>query len=201
MPEADDLTTETYAERERLATLLADLDPDQWVAPSLCEGWRVREVVAHLTMPFRANPPRLLAGLIRARLSFNRFADRDARAVTATMSDAAILELLRENTHHPWQPPGGGQAGALSHDVIHGLDITEPLGLPGSPPSRIARVLEHAGPRNLRYFGVDLTGHRLVADDAKVSVGDGAPHQMPAKDILLVVTGRRDLTDLLRRLG
>lgn len=201
MPEPDDLTTETYAERERLATLLADLDPDQWAAPSLCEGWRVREVVAHLTMPFRTKPPRLLAGLIRARLSFNRFADHDARAVTATMSDAAILELLRENIRHPWRPPGGGQAGALSHDVIHGLDITEPVGLPGAPPSRIARVLEHAGARNLRYFGVDLAGHRLVADDADVSIGEGTPHQMPAKDILLVVTGRRDLTDLLRRLA
>lgn len=201
MTEADHLTTETYAERERLVTLLADLDPDQWAAPSLCEGWRVREVVAHLTMPFRTNPPRLLAGLVRSGLSFNRFADRDARAVTATMSDAAILELLRKNIRHPWRPPGAGQAAALSHDVIHGLDITEPLGVPGPPPTRIARVLEHAGPRNLRYFGVDLTGHRLVADDAKVSIGEGTPHQMRAKDILLVVTGRRDLTDLLGTLG
>lgn len=179
----------------------ADLPSDQWEAPSLCDGWRVREVVAHLTMPFRTSLPRLVGGLIRARLSFDRFADRDARAVTATTSDRELLELLRENTRHSWQPPGGGAAGALSHDVIHWLDITEPLGLPSPPPSRIARVLEHAGPRNLRYFGVDLAGHRLVADDADVSIGEGTPRQMPAKDILLVVTGRRDLTDLLRRLG
>lgn len=196
MTATDDLTTETYAERARLATLLADLESDQWAAPSLCDGWRVREVVAHLTMPFRTSLPQLLKGLVRSRFSFERFADRDAKAVTATLSDAAILELLRENIRHPWQPPGGGQAGALSHDVIHGLDIADPLGLPGPPPSRIVRVLEQAGPRNLRYFGVDLAGHRLVADDVDVSIGEGTSHRMPAKDILLVVTGRRDLADV-----
>ena len=196
MTATDHLTTQTYAERERIVALLADIAPHQWAAPSLCDGWQVREVVAHLTMPFRTGLPQLLAGLIRARLSFDRCADRDARAVTATMSDATILELLRENIRHPWRPPGGGQAGALGHDVIHGLDITEPLGLPGPPPSRIARVLEHAGPRNLKFFGVDLAGHRLVADDADVSIGEGTPRRMPAKDVLLVVTGRRDLPDV-----
>lgn len=196
MTAPDDLTTETYAERERLATLLADLDPDQWAATSLCEGWRVREVVAHLTMPFRTSLPRLVAGLARARFSFDRFADRDARAVTTAMSDHDILEVLKENIRHPWRPPGGGQTGALSHDLVHGLDITEPLGLPGPPTSRIAHVLEHTGRRNLKYFGVDLAGYRLVADDADVAVGEGTLHRMPAKDILLVVTGRRCLTNV-----
>ena len=40
----------------RLADLLA-ADVDAWGAPSLCAGWRVRHVVAHVTMPAR-----LLAG-------------------------------------------------------------------------------------------------------------------------------------------
>ena len=47
------LTDETEAERERLATFFGDLSPEQWDTPSLCEGWRVREVIAHLTMPAR----------------------------------------------------------------------------------------------------------------------------------------------------
>lgn len=35
------------AERTDLADLLATLTPAQWEAPSLCEDWRVRDVVAH----------------------------------------------------------------------------------------------------------------------------------------------------------
>ena len=47
------LTSETQAERERLADLFRDLSPEQWDTASLCTGWRVREVVAHMTMAAR----------------------------------------------------------------------------------------------------------------------------------------------------
>jgi RNA polymerase sigma-70 factor (TIGR02960 family) len=188
------LTGETQAERERLAALFADLSPGQWDTPSLCEGWRVREVVAHMTMPFRTKPLGVMAGMIRARFSFNRYADRDARSAAQDKSGAELADLLRRNIGNPWKPPGGGATGALSHDVIHGLDATEPLGLPAPPADRIALVLASAGPRQLRYFGVDLQGHRLTATDADVSVGDGVNVvPMTAKDILLIVTGRRPL--------
>ena len=45
------------------------------------------------------------------------------------MSPADLAGAVRSNVGHPWQPPGGGFTGALSHDLIHGLDITVPLGL------------------------------------------------------------------------
>ncbi len=35
-------------ERRDLADLLETLTPDQWVQPSLCSGWAVRDVVAHV---------------------------------------------------------------------------------------------------------------------------------------------------------
>ena len=189
------LISETRAERERLASLFADLAPEQWDSPSLCAGWRVREVVAHITMPFRTKPLGLLAGLVRAGFSFNRYADRDARSTAHEKSAAELVDLLRRNIDNPWQPPGGKDAGALSHDVIHGLDVTEPLGLPAPPADRIALVLASGGSRQLKYFGVDLKGQRLIATDADVSVGEGANAvPMTAKEILLVVTGRRPLS-------
>jgi uncharacterized protein (TIGR03083 family) len=189
------LTSETRAERERLASLFGDLSPEQWDTSSLCEGWRVREVVAHITMPFRAKPLGVMAGMIRAGFSFSRYADLDARSVAHEKSPAALVDLLRRNIDNPWQPPGGGGTGALSHDVIHGLDATEPLGLPGPPADRIALVLESTGARQLRYFGVDLGGQRLTATDADVSVGQGANAiPMTAREILLVVTGRYPLS-------
>lgn len=190
-PMESELQTQTYAERERLAALLSDLTERQWATPSLCAGWRVREVVAHITMPFRTSMPRFVAGLVAARFSFNRYADSVARRDGARMTLDELLGSLRDNIRHPWQPPGGGAAAALSHDVIHGLDITEPLGLPPAPPKRIATVLTHAQPRALAYFGVDLTGTELRATDAEFRLGTGSVVEMPVKDILLTVTGRR----------
>jgi uncharacterized protein (TIGR03083 family) len=186
-----DLQAQTYAERERLAELLAGLTSAQWDMQSLCEGWRVREVVAHITMPFRTSPPRFLLGMAAARFSFNRYADTVAQRDTTRMSDADLLRSLRENIRHPWKPPGGGLAGALSHDVIHGLDITEPLGLPSAPAERIAIVLAQVRPRQLAYFGVDLTGVELRATDADIHLGTGMPVDLTARDVLLTVTGRR----------
>jgi uncharacterized protein (TIGR03083 family) len=192
---SDHLASETRAERERLAALFGGLSPEQWDTPSLCGGWRVREVVAHMTMPFRTKPLGVMAGMVRAGFSFNRYADRDARAAARAASGTELADLLRRNIDNPWQPPGGGPAGALSHDVIHGLDATEPLSLPAPPADRIALVLASVGSRQLRYFGVDLDGQRLIATDADVSVGDGANVvTVTAKDILLAVTGRLPLT-------
>ena len=36
--------------RARTAALLEGLTPEQWEYPSLCDGWTVRHVAAHLTM-------------------------------------------------------------------------------------------------------------------------------------------------------
>ena len=74
----DELVAETRAERTRLVHLLGRLTPEQWRQPSLCAGWQVREVVAHITMPYRTTLPRVAVGLTRARFSFDRYADRDA---------------------------------------------------------------------------------------------------------------------------
>jgi uncharacterized protein (TIGR03083 family) len=191
------LTSQTQAERDRLASLFGALTPEQWDAPSRCAGWRVREVIAHVTMPFRATPIAVMAGVARAGFSFHRYADRDARSAAEAMSQAELVGLLRANIDHPWRPPGGGAAGALSHDVIHGLDVTEPLGLPPAPADRLALVLASASRRQMTYFGVDLDGRKLAATDTDVSVGEGpAVVTMTAREILLVVTGRRPLNQV-----
>ena len=100
-------------------------------------------------MPYRHSSWRFLRGIAAARGDFNRFADRIAREDTARCSDAELLAALRDNVTHPWRPPGGGQAGALSHVVIHGLDVTEALGLPRAPAERVRAVLGSATPRML----------------------------------------------------
>jgi uncharacterized protein (TIGR03083 family) len=186
------------AERTDLVTMLAGLRPGQWDEPTLCAGWRVREVVAHITMPFRMSAPGFLAGMVRARGDFNRMADRQARTDTARFSADQLLAALRDNVEHPWRPPGGGPIGALSHDVIHGLDISVGLGLPRRVPTeRVALVLAGLRAKNVTYFGTDLSGVRLTATDLDWSHGEGEPLRGAAQDLLLVLSGRRLPTNLL----
>ncbi len=191
--DAEALFAATVAERRRLLGVLEDLGTADWDEASLCAGWRVREVVAHMSMAYRYSGWAVLRGVLGARGSFNRFADRAARADAAAMSIDEMLQSLASNVESPWQPPGGGQAGALSHDVIHGLDITEPLGLLPPPLSTIRHVLESSAQRNLKYFGVDLTGVRLDATDTDWHLGEGTPIQLTAKGVLLTAAARKPI--------
>lgn len=186
------LRAEVVAERREQVELLASLRPEQWDAPTLCDGWRVREVVAHTTMPFRTSRRRLVAELIKARGSFDRMSDRCARRDAERLPAEALLASLRDNVAHPWSPPGGGPHGALSHDVIHGLDVTVGLGLDRRvPPERVALVLSGMRRRNIAYFGADLTGVELRATDIDWTHGAGTPVRGLAQDLLLVICGRR----------
>jgi len=127
------------AQRAELAEVLAGLPEPAWDDPTLCAGWRVREVVAHITMPFRYGRGRFALELAKSRGRFNEMADRTARQDAAALSPMDLTEAVRSNTGHPWKPPGGGYTGALAHDLIHGLDITVPLGLtiPHVPEERL----------------------------------------------------------------
>ena len=152
------------AERTELAEVLGKLPAERWDDPTLCAGWRVREVVAHITMPFRYSSRRFVFELARSRGKFNAMADRCARRDAAVMTPDELAMALRSNASHPWQPPGGGYEGALTHDVIHGLDITEALGLGRRvPEDRLGVVLPNlAAPKSLGFFGVDLSGTRTA---------------------------------------
>lgn len=188
----DHLRLAVRAERGEQADLLATLRPEQWDEPTLCDGWRVREVVAHTTMPFRTSSGRMLVELAKARGDFNRMADQCARRDAARLSAAELLASLRDNIAHPWKPPGGGTHGALSHDIVHGLDITVGLGLERQVPlERVTMVLTGMRPKNIAFFGTDLAGVELRATDLAWSHGTGTPVCGLAQDLLLVLCGRR----------
>lgn len=61
--ETIDLQAAVAAEFTRLADVLDGLADVAWDTPSLCAGWRVREVVAHMTMAVRYAPPEFYAEL------------------------------------------------------------------------------------------------------------------------------------------
>ena len=187
-----DLRDTIAAQRRDLAEVLSGLSSHAWDAQTLCAGWRVREVVAHMTMPFRYSTARFVTEIIKAGGNFNRMADRCARR-DAAVPAGELVAVLRDNARHPWKPPGGGFQGALVHDVIHSLDITVAQGIGRTVPEHRLRIVLEVitGPKPLRHFGADLNGIELRADDIDWSFGSGTPVSGPAQNLALVLCGRR----------
>jgi uncharacterized protein (TIGR03083 family) len=179
-------TASTY---RGLADLLAT-DVDSWDAPSLCEKWLVRHVVAHVTMPVRLTPQEFGAEMAAAGGDFTVLSDTVA-ARDASLPVAELLDELRSARLHAWQPPGGGEAGALSHAVIHSLDVTVALGRPAvAPVEAVVAVLDQLTAARGAVFGVDLTGVRLEADDVPWGWGEGRLVRADAGRLVALLSGR-----------
>ncbi len=177
-----DLAAAIAHEYRALSDLLEEADPVVWDAPSLCEGWRTREVVAHMTMPARYSGPEFMAELAAAGGDFTQLSNTVA-ARDGALPVASLLADLRSEALHGWQPPGGGLEGALTHCVIHGLDITEavpagparpglvhPSGARDRRPDGFAQPLRR---RPLRR-GTEGGGPGLVLWDRRAGLGNGA---------------------------
>ncbi|MFG2181659.1 maleylpyruvate isomerase family mycothiol-dependent enzyme [Streptomyces abikoensis] len=71
-----DVRTAMASERRELADILDGLTEDQWNAPSLCAGWRVREVAAHMSQGFRYSFGRTALELVRSGGGLRTMTDR-----------------------------------------------------------------------------------------------------------------------------
>jgi uncharacterized protein (TIGR03083 family) len=173
-----------------LAELLSDTNAGTWDAPSLCEKWLVRHVVAHVTMPARLTPEQYGAEMAAAGGDFTVLSETVATRDGSLPVDE-LLDQLRSPGLHAWQPPGGGAAGALSHAVIHSLDVTIALDRPSVAPTAAATtVLDQLTAANGAFFGLDLTGVRLEADDTDWSWGGGRLVRADSGSLVALVSGR-----------
>jgi uncharacterized protein (TIGR03083 family) len=185
------LTGMLAAHRRQLTELLATLPQEDWDRPTLCAGWRVREVVAHILMPLRYPTWRFLAEMARTGGNFDRMADRVARRDGA-VPPPDLVTALRQQEYTVWKPPGGGAAAGLTHDVIHGQDIAVALGVEHLIPEEAVRIVLDtvAGPKSRKHFLVDLEQIQLSAVDIDWSFGSGRVLSGSATDLALVLCGR-----------
>lgn len=180
-----------HRERAALGELLKPLTPEQWEHPSLCRGWSVRDVAAHvIAWPDTSLHQALVAGL-RGRGNFNRMIHDEAqrRSGRPTAQILADFDRFAGSRHHlPFLTYHEG----LLDVLVHTQDIAIPLGLRHDMPAEAAR---HCASRVWRigfpfYARKKLAAYRLVATDVDWSVGDGALIRGPISALLLLVTGR-----------
>ncbi|WP_280232843.1 maleylpyruvate isomerase family mycothiol-dependent enzyme [Nocardia cyriacigeorgica] len=187
------------AERRRLIELLAALPDSDWHRDSLCEGWRVREVVAHVVISSGASTGWLLWQLVRARGSVDRLNRDTALRLAARASTAELLDRLRDRVETRFTPIGTTPTDRLMDLLVHGQDIAVPLGVRHQIPADPARWSLHRIWTMGWPFHAEreLAGYRLVATDTNWSAGSGTPITAPASELLLVLTGRISPTVLV----
>lgn len=178
-------------ERRRLAELIDGLDDAQLATPSLCEGWDVKTVAAHLVSDFADG----FWGFMRQTLrsgNVHRAIDELARR-RAELPAADIARALREGADFRLSPPVTGPRSGLTDVLAHGGDMRIPLGLPFDPdPALVAVAMDFlTGPTQAGFFPRSrLRGIRLHANDIDRSWGRGQDIAGPASALLMGVLGR-----------
>ncbi|MBW0014936.1 maleylpyruvate isomerase family mycothiol-dependent enzyme [Mycobacterium sp.] len=186
------------AERGALADDLAGLTPTQWDTPSLCAGWTVRDIVAHLSATASLNPATFFAGMLKSGFNFDRFANGQIAKHRGAGPDATLAEFRR--LQNSTSAPPGPKTSWLGEVVIHGADVRRPLGIQHSyPPDAVRQVLDFYKSSNMligskkRIAGLELSA---TDDDWRYGEGDtNARVEGPMLSLLLAMTGRSAACD------
>ena len=186
----NDIWPTIHDERRALIADLETLRPEQWQAPSLCAGWPVHDVLAHLLSLATMTPPRFLSRVARAGFDFDRYVERQ---VSAERRDTPgdTLQAYRSVSDRTSAPPGL-KASWLGEAFVHGEDIRRPLGLRRDyPVDAVARALEFYSRSNAIIGGKSrVAGLTLWATNADVTVGSGPEVTGPTISLLLAAAGR-----------
>lgn len=188
-----DVMAPARAEREDLLGLLVTLSPDQWRTPSLCAGWTVQDVVAHLLSYEELRPRQLAARFARGRLVFDRVNAVGLREYRSR-TPAELVDLLRRHLTPTGLTAGLGGAIALTDGLVHQQDIRRPLGLLRRvPEDRLLPALRTALFAPTLLGAVRVRGVRLVATDVDWAFGRGPEVRGAAEALLMAVAGRHGI--------
>ncbi|MDH4279727.1 MAG: maleylpyruvate isomerase family mycothiol-dependent enzyme [Acidimicrobiia bacterium] len=182
----------TQAQREMLLEDLKTFSDEDWAAPTVCDPWTPRQLVAHLTSLNQQTRWNFAKGLLTNRFDFDAFLSQDMRRLDVG-SNADILAAF-ERTVIEARPVPLPKMVPPSETMIHADDIRRATGR----PRRVDP--EHVRPLLAPYMksGVPVRGKkrvhdlRLRATDIDWSAGAGPEVAGPAFDLLLAIGGRGD---------
>jgi uncharacterized protein (TIGR03083 family) len=188
-------------ERAEFVDLLAGLSPQQWDHPSLCRGWRVHDVVAHVISYDELSRRQVARRFIRGGLWPPRINAVGLADYTGRAPDQ-LTDLMRACI-----PPRGFTAGfggmiALVDGMIHQQDIRRPLGIARAiPATRLRTVLEYALRTPLIRGGWRTRGLHLIATDLDWTHGSGQEVTGPGEALLMAMAARPDALNQLTGQG
>lgn len=189
--ETADVRAMAVAERSELADFLDSLDDDLWETPSLCEGWSVHDVVAHVVSYEEHSRRDLLRRLARARWRPGRLNDV-ALAEYRHLTPAELVAFLRSHLVPRGSTTSMGYRVGMVDALVHHQDVRRPLGRRRTvPPDRLRVALDFAvlaPPLRGFWHG---RGVRLVATDVDWRRGRGPEARGPGEAVLMVLAGRR----------
>ncbi len=187
-----------HAERRALIDDLEGLDDEQWSRPSLCDGWTVHDVAAHLVDVALTTRLGFAIDMARARFDFDRQNTNGLeRARGATPQET--VQRLRSVATRTSGPPAPADT-RIVEEVVHGEDIRRVVGMRRDYPGEaVARSLLQQARMPASFGGAKelVTRVRLTATDLDLSIGEGPEITGPALALLLAVTGRRVALDEL----
>ena len=192
-----DYRTLLWDEVDDIGALLHDLERQEWDAPSLCEGWRVRDVVGHMEYGHTRHLGGAALDLVRQR--FDLVAGSSALSVewaTRHRPDELLAiwdhDLVEVRTRRGVSRFVKWPAALVDH-LIHHQDMRRPLGRARTiPPERLRAALDALGLIHSPLFDTRdrVEGFRLVATDLDWSRGAGPEVAGPAEALLLAAGGR-----------
>ena len=190
-PSSSEIWSVVHDERESLVDDLKSLETNKWCTPSLCPGWDVHDVLAHLLDSAKTTRLSFLRRMVAAGLDFDR---DNAVGITREKATAAedTLSAFRAVCAHTTTPPAA-LATRLVEAFVHGEDIRRPLKIGRNyPPVHVAEALAYQVKTSVKIGGgkEPAQGWHLIASDAPFEHGAGPQVYGPAIALLLAVSGR-----------
>lgn len=186
---------ELDAERAELAELCATLTAEQWDTPSLCDGWRVRDVIGHLTSVMTTGRAAWTFGLVRSGMNFNRWQATLARRTASRGTDSLVSDM-RELIGNRVRPPGVKPIDRLVDGLLHHQDVRRPLGLGRDiPRERLIAVADRL--QGFRLYGVPrrIAGLTIRMTDHGWTTGSGPVVEGPGEAVVVAMAGRAHALD------
>ena len=189
------------AERADFATLLDQLPDERWESPTLCDRWRVRDVVAHAFGYDELGLAALARLFAEGRFSTDRINQLGVERLAHHTPDQ-LRALVRDHLDPRGLTAGFGGRIALTDNMIHQQDIRRPLNIPRHiPAERLETALNFALYAPTIRGAWRARGVRLVADDVGWSHGRGPEVRGSGEALLMIMAGRASALDDLNGPG
>ena len=194
---SSDVWPTIHTERKALAADLDGLSDAAWDTPSLCDGWSVRDVVAHMTAATKLNGPKFFAKLIGSGFSFEKVQAKGIAAERGA-SPAETLARFKAQIDSTGRPPGPVDT-IFGETIVHSEDIRRPLGIKHEyPVDALVEVANFFKGSNLIIGSKKrVAGVTFEATDADWRNGEGPTVEGPMLDLVMAMTGRKPALDAL----